>query len=64
MSRKVSKPAIGVELAEWMVGEPLTAEERAEILRLSLIQRQAAEAKEKVVERAQVRVAMAKLKLN
>ena len=64
MSRQVSKPAIGVELAEWILGEPLTPEERAEILRLSLIQRQAAEAKEKVLERAQVRVAMAKLKLN
>jgi len=64
MSRKVSKPAIGVELAEWMVGAPLTPEEKAEIQRLSLIQRQAAEAKERVVERAQVRVAMAKLKLN
>ena len=64
MSRRVSKPAIGVELAEWMVGEPLTPEEKAEIQRLSLIQRQAAEAKERVVAQAQVRVAMAKLKLN
>ena len=51
-------------MAEWMVGEPLTPEEKAEIQRLSLIQRQAAEAKERVVAQAQVRVAMAKLKLN
>ena len=63
MSRAVSKPAIGVELAEWMVGEPLTPEEKAEIQRLSLIQQQAAEAKEQVVERAKARVAIRK-KLN
>ena len=64
MSRRASTPAIGVELAEWMVGAPLTPEEKAEIQHLSLIQRRAAQAKERVVARAQVRVAMEKLKLN
>lgn len=64
MSQSSSNRAIGVELATWLVKHPLTPHEEAEIRRLCKIQDQAEEAKERLVTRAQLRVAMAKLRLN
>ncbi len=56
MSRSANKPAIGVEWAEWQVGEPLLPQEKAELLRLCSIQKQAEKAKEALVFQAMLRV--------
>lgn len=64
MSKSSIKPAISPEWAKWEVGAPLTPQEEAEIKRLCLLQRQAEEAKERVVAMAQLRVAVGQQKLN